>query len=165
MKYHVTVNGSERVVEIEGDRVSVDGESMALDLSSLGEDRGGSLLLDGRSYRVAGEQVESGEWRIEVDGDTIPVTALTERMMRIREMSRLAGAEQGIRPLKAPMPGLVIKVEVSVGDAVEAGQGLAIVEAMKMENELTAPGAGTVTAVHVDAGDTVEKDQVLIEFE
>ncbi|NNF26941.1 MAG: hypothetical protein HKN73_06975 [Gemmatimonadetes bacterium] len=63
------------------------------------------------------------------------------------------------------MPGLVVKVEVAEGDAVEVGQGLVVVEAMKMENELTATAAGTVARVAVNAGDAVEKDQVLLEFE
>jgi len=63
------------------------------------------------------------------------------------------------------MPGLVIKVEVQEGDAVVGGQGLVIVEAMKMENELKAEGEGRVARVLVAPGQTVEKDQVLVEFE
>jgi len=62
------------------------------------------------------------------------------------------------------MPGLVVRVEVSVNDLVVAGQGVVIVEAMKMENELTADVAARVTAVHVEAGDAVERDQVLVEL-
>ena len=71
----------------------------------------------------------------------------------------------GPAPIRAPMPGLVVKVEVAVGDAVEEGQGMAIVEAMKMENELRAEGAGVVSSIHVAPGDTVAKDEVLIELE
>jgi biotin carboxyl carrier protein len=63
------------------------------------------------------------------------------------------------------MPGLVVRVEVAPGDEVEAGQGLVIVEAMKMENELKAARAARVKAVHVVAGAAVEKDAVLVEFE
>jgi pyruvate carboxylase subunit B len=62
------------------------------------------------------------------------------------------------------MPGLVVRVEVSVDDIVTAGQGVAIVEAMKMENELTAKADARVSAVHVAPGDAVERDQVLVEF-
>ena len=62
------------------------------------------------------------------------------------------------------MPGLVVKVEVAEGDAVHPGQGLLIVEAMKMENELKAEAAGFVARIHVGPGEAVEKDQVLIDF-
>jgi pyruvate carboxylase subunit B len=63
------------------------------------------------------------------------------------------------------MPGLVVKVEVQEGDEVVAGQGVAIVEAMKMENELKTESAGVVSRVHVSPGEAVEKDQILIELE
>jgi pyruvate carboxylase subunit B len=63
------------------------------------------------------------------------------------------------------MPGLVVRVEVEPGMVVQAGQGLVIIEAMKMENELRAPGPARVRAVHVQAGIAVEKDAMLVEFE
>jgi|TARA_Y100000780_G_C13332865_1_gene282098 biotin carboxyl carrier protein len=62
------------------------------------------------------------------------------------------------------MPGLVVKVEVQEGDLVEAGRGLLVVEAMKMENSLTAPVGGRIGAIHVVAGQTVEKDEILIDL-
>jgi pyruvate carboxylase subunit B len=67
--------------------------------------------------------------------------------------------------IKAPMPGLVVRVQVAVGQAVTAGVGLVVVEAMKMENELKAPRAGTVAQVHVQAGDKVEKGQPLVSLQ
>jgi pyruvate carboxylase subunit B len=63
------------------------------------------------------------------------------------------------------MPGLVVKIEVEVGDEVRAGQGLVIVEAMKMENELKSEGAGRVAAIHAGVGDAVEKDQILVDLD
>ena len=71
----------------------------------------------------------------------------------------------GPKALKAPMPGMVVRVEVEVGQTVAPGDGLVIVEAMKMENELKSEGAGRVSRVLVQPGQTVEKDQTLIEFE
>jgi pyruvate carboxylase subunit B len=62
------------------------------------------------------------------------------------------------------MPGLLVQLEVAIGDRVEAGQGVAIVEAMKMENELKAEAPGVVARIHVRPGQAVEKDQVLIEL-
>ena len=68
------------------------------------------------------------------------------------------------RPVTAPMPGMVIRVEVSEGDSVSAGQGLVIVEAMKMENELCAEGPAVVRRVLVRDGDAVEKGQLLVDL-
>ena len=69
------------------------------------------------------------------------------------------------RTIVAPMPGLVVKVEVEVGQAVRAGQGVVVVEAMKMENELKAPADGVVAKIHVEPRQTVEKGTVLITLE
>jgi pyruvate carboxylase subunit B len=80
-------------------------------------------------------------------------------------MTGAAVAAHGPRPIVAPMPGMVVKVEVAEGDVVREGQGVVIVEAMKMENELRAAGAGRVRRVHVSRGQAVEKDQVLVELE
>ena len=70
----------------------------------------------------------------------------------------------GPSALRAPMPGMVIKIEVEEGQQVSAGQGLVIVEAMKMENELRSPGEARVGRILVEEGTAVEKDQVLMEF-
>jgi pyruvate carboxylase subunit B len=98
-------------------------------------------------------------------GRRIRAEAIDERTRAIREMTGAGGAALGPAPIRAPMPGLVVKVEVEEGDVVEAGQGMAIVEAMKMENELKAEGPGVVSTIHVAAGDTVEKDQILIDLD
>jgi len=76
------------------------------------------------------------------------------------------GREGGLGPrtLRAPMPGMVIRVEVEEGQPVSAGQGLVIVEAMKMENELKSPTEARVGKILVQEGTAVEKDQVLMEF-
>ena len=75
-----------------------------------------------------------------------------------------SSAASGPAPLVAPMPGLVVRVSVAVGDQVSAGQGLVVVEAMKMENELRATVAGVVTAVRAIAGTAVEKGAILVEL-
>ena len=88
-----------------------------------------------------------------------------ERTRAIREMTGAGGAAAGPAPVKAPMPGLVVKVEVEPGDRVRKGQGIVIVEAMKMENELRADTDATVAAVHVTPGQAVERDQILVIFQ
>ena len=103
-------------------------------------------------------------WDLRVGGRRYYAEAVDERTRAIREMTGLAAGPLGPRPVRAPMPGMVVKIEVAVGDAVTPGQGVAIVEAMKMENELKAESAGVVTRIHVEPGDAVEKDQILIDL-
>ena len=79
-------------------------------------------------------------------------------------MAGVSAGPVGPRPVVAPMPGMVLRVEVEEGDRVEEGQGIVIVEAMKMENELRALSAGYVTRIHVREGEAVEKDQILVEL-
>ena len=67
--------------------------------------------------------------------------------------------------LRAPMPGKIVKITVAIGDQVKAKQRLAIIESMKMENQLLSPGAGAVSAIHFKPGDQVDADAVIIELE
>ncbi|HLL94438.1 MAG TPA: biotin/lipoyl-containing protein, partial [Spirosoma sp.] len=69
-----------------------------------------------------------------------------------------------VNTLKAPMPGLIVGINVAVGDTISKGDSVLILEAMKMENNLKAPGDGTVKAIRAIKGDRVEKGQVLVEF-
>jgi len=99
-----------------------------------------------------------------VDGARVEAEALDERMRPIKDLTAATAKASGPAPLVAPMPGLVVRIAVAVGDTVSAGQGLAVIEAMKMENELRATAAGVVTAVRVNAGEAVEKGAVLIDL-
>jgi pyruvate carboxylase subunit B len=85
-------------------------------------------------------------------------------MKAMRDMSSAGMVAKGPAPIRAPMPGLVVKVEVEEGELVEAGGGLLVVEAMKMENSLTARVGGRVGTIHVVAGQTVEKDEILMDL-
>ena len=102
---------------------------------------------------------------LRIDGRRHVVEALDERARAIRDLSGGAQAAPGPRVLRAPMPGLVVRVEVVVGDQVDAGQSVVVMEAMKMENELRSPTAGLVTSVRAVAGAAVEKGAILVEFE
>jgi biotin carboxyl carrier protein len=93
------------------------------------------------------------------------VEALDERTRTIRDLSNATAGPKGPAPLVAPMPGLIVRVNVAPGDTVSAGQGLVVMEAMKMENELRAAGPGTVKAVLAVPGTAVEKGAVLVELE
>ncbi len=163
-RYFVTIGGRTIPVDLEPGRVLVDGEAVDADLASVDGSALRSLIVDGASYSLLARRTGSGRWGVRLGGRSVDVEVVDERTQHIREMAGAMSGPAGPRPVKAPMPGLVIKVEVAEGDTIRPGQGLVIVEAMKMENELRAEAPARVRRVLVTAGETVEKDQVLIEF-
>ena len=165
MRYIVTLEGRTHEVHIDGDTVLLDGEPVEGTITRVAGTPLHALRIGANSHRVIAEREADGAWRLDVDGRPIAAEVVDERTHRLREMAVAAAGAEGPRPIKAPMPGLVVKVEVAVGEEVETGQGIVIVEAMKMENELDAEAPARVSAIHVAEGDTVEKDQVLVEFE
>ncbi len=164
MRYHVTISGTSFEVELGSDGTRVDGRPVSAELLSVAGTDVRSLLLDGASHRLVARRLGAGRWAVQTAGRRLEAEVLDERTRAIRDMAGARAGSQGSRPIRAPMPGLVVKVEVAEGDSVAEGQGVVIVEAMKMENELRAEGAGRVSRVLVTEGEAVEKDQVLIEM-
>lgn len=163
MKYTVTIEGRTIVVEVLGDGVVVDGVRHAATLEPVPHTPVRHLVLDGRSHALALTRQPDG-WTVGVSGDVWSADVVDERTRALREMTG-AGPRQGAGgSVKAPMPGLVLRLEVAVGDTVRAGQGLVVLEAMKMENEIKAVGAGVVRTIHVAAGQAVEKGTVLLDL-
>ena len=166
MRYVVEVDGERTVVELSGDEITVDGETVRAHLADVDGTPVSLLTIGSRVHRVVARRGEArGLYTLSIDGRRYAVEALDERTRAIRDLSAATSAAAGPSPLVAPMPGLVVRVGVEVGDAVQAGQGLVVMEAMKMENELRAPSAGTVRAVHAAPGTAVDKGAVLVELE
>ncbi len=165
MRYFVTIG--ERVFEVDvldGGRVTVDGRETVAGLAGDGPLR--HLLLDGRSYPLLAEPAgPRGQWTLRIDGHRFTAEALDERTRAIRDMTSGTRQSRGPLVVRAPMPGLVLRIEVETGQTVQAGQGIVIMEAMKMENELRADGGGIVSRILASPGDAVEKGTVLVEFE
>jgi biotin carboxyl carrier protein len=120
----------------------------------------GSIGLRGDSYEIAIEPRGRGRHFVHVDGHVVPVTVLAPG--RERSGSGTTANATGPIAIVSPMPGRIVKVLVTPGEAVNARQGLVVVEAMKMENELRAPRAGTVAEVRVREGAPVEANVVLV---
>ncbi|MDQ6738625.1 MAG: acetyl-CoA carboxylase biotin carboxyl carrier protein subunit, partial [Gemmatimonadota bacterium] len=106
-----------------------------------------------------------GRYTLDVDGHRYQVEALGERARAIQELAARSAPPAGPAPVIAPMPGLVVRINVAVGDTVAAGQGVLVMEAMKMENELRASAPAVVKSVRVTVGTAVEKGTILIEME
>ena len=165
MKYIVALQDLEIQVEEDGDLVTVDGRSVPASLSSAPGTPVRQLLIDGRSEALALDGAGAGRWAIVRRGERVELEVLDERARHIRSLTGAAERARGPAALKAPMPGLVVRLQVEAGQSVAAGAGVVVLEAMKMENELRAQAPGVVSAVRVRAGEAVEKGQVLVEFE
>jgi len=152
MKYVVLLDGQTIEVDVDGDRVTVDGHTHSATLAAIPGTPLRQLLIDGRPLTLSVEAVGRGRW------------ALTPKGERW-EMAGGGAQRRAAGVLKAPMPGLVVRVQVQPGEQVAAGAPLVVLEAMKMENELKAGAPAVVKSVRVAPGEAVEKGQVLVEFE
>ena len=143
-------------------RVAVDGSEFLVDGKKTGV-ANYSLIVDNRSFEVDVDTSED-EYRVLVDGRSYHIHLVDERQMRLGGLQ--SGIElEGRQEVSVPMPGKIIAVLVAEGDRVERGQGLVIVEAMKMENEVRCPVNGEVKEVKVKAGDALEAGAVLVVVE
>lgn len=165
MKYAVEVAGRTFSVELEGGRVTVDGRAVQARLDEARDPYVRRLSVGDASFEyitIAGEN--RGTWRLLGSGERLDAVVTDQRRKAIA-----AALGRGARPaaagaVRAPMPGLVVRVLVAEGDRIEAGAGLVVVEAMKMQNQLKSPAAGVVRKIHVQPGAAVEKGAVLVEL-
>jgi biotin carboxyl carrier protein len=165
MIYEVTVAGKAHRVELQrsGENwlCKLDGLDIPLDAVSTREGVL-SILIGGRSYEVKHEST-AAESNIVVAGVRVPVQVRDPRALRSRR--RGESGSDGPRKIVAPMPGKVVRILAPAGTPVEHGQGVIVIEAMKMQNELKSPKKGTVRKVNVVEGAAVEAGQALAEVE
>jgi biotin carboxyl carrier protein len=163
VKFVATIGRSTERVEVTGGdgryRVTIGDREWEVDarLSAQGI---ASLLVDGASY-VADLAYADGARAVEVGGETYTVVVEEETRYTIRTRGGLV-SDAGPQTVKAPMPGKITHVAVRPGDAIEPGDTLLVIEAMKMENELKASAAGTVAEVRVEPGQPVNAGDVLV---
>ncbi|GHA34589.1 hypothetical protein GCM10007103_15050 [Salinimicrobium marinum] len=125
------------------------------------------VLKDSRSFeaQILKSNFLQREYEVKINSSTYKIEISNELDLLIKEMGLSIRASQVINNIKAPMPGLILDVNVKEGEKVKEGDYLLVLEAMKMENSLTAPRDGIVKSVTVKVGQTVEKNQLLIEMD
>jgi pyruvate carboxylase subunit B len=166
VKYFVRLNGEEHEVALDSTGVHAAGNEVAAHVVPIDGTPVRMVTIGDAVHRVVVRPgATRGSYTLWLDGWRFEAEALDERTRAIRELSAASAGPAGPAPLKAPMPGLIVRIHVEVGVEVQAGQGLVVMEAMKMENELRAPAAGRVRAIVVTPGTAVEKGAVLIELE
>jgi len=185
---HITAGGRTRAVHISrnGDRflVSIDGRQHEVDVKVINgvwsmlvgalsgpanagphdqSDVGAGFSRPTRSYEVAFSPTPEGGMTVHIDG--VPVEVSISRMRRTGATAATHSSDEGPQRVTAPMPGKIVKLLVKPGDKVQPRQGVIVVEAMKMENELRARAAGTVSEVRVREGASVEAGAILVILE
>ena len=166
MELVILDSGSELRVSIErvgaAFVVSIDGRSYVVDRAAL-DDRLRSLVIDGRQFEVSAHSQGDGRYRIWALGRETEVE-VRDPLRHLAMGSGAAAQSDGKRAVHAYMPGRVVTVLVAQGGPVEVGQGVVVLEAMKMENEIRAEVAGVVTKLHVKPGQSVEGGDLLFEI-
>ncbi len=165
MRYVVEVQGERYDVEIGPDGVTFNGEPIHATLSDVPGSPVRQVMIGGAVHRIIARRgATRGQYTLLVNGNRHVLEALDARTRAIRDLSAATAGAAGPAPLVAPMPGMIVRITVAPGDIVVAGQGLVVMEAMKMENELRASGPGTVTAVRAVVGTAVQKGAILVEL-
>src|SRR5580704_404542 len=162
MTYDVVVDDKTHQVEltrhekawlckVDGQQIEVDAELTTRDVLSV--------LVGGKAYEIKRERSLQGELHMVIGSARYAVDVQDPRSLRTRRA--VAGAEAGPQKIKAAMPGKIVRILVSEGDDVEAGQGVIVMEAMKMQNEMKSPKAGRVQKVLTAEGSTVNAGDTL----
>lgn len=164
MKLEVQIGGRKRALEVvrRGGRMvcALDGRALDADAVEVATATY-SILLRGQSYEVRVHEAPDG-LHINSGGEELLAQVVDPRQWRSRRAVRGGGVEaEGRQEILAPMPGKIVRVLAKAGDAVEAGQGLLVVEAMKMQNEIKAPKTGKVEKMLVAEGQAVNAGETL----
>ena len=166
MTYDVVVDGKTHRLELTRGETTwlckVDAEEIEVDAALTARDIL-SVLVGGKAYEIKRERSLQGDIHLIIGSARYAVEVQDPRSLRTRRAA--AGAEAGPQKITAPMPGKIVRVMVSAGDEVKTGQGIIVMEAMKMQNELKSPKDGRVQKILTTEGSTVNPGDALAVIE
>lgn len=157
--YHVSINNNVKL-DLSGQDVT------KLDAIKV-TDTTYHILLNNTSYEaeITDRDFRMKQYKVKINSNTYNVHIFNPLDALIKELGFAVGASKKINEIKAPMPGLILDINVKIGQEVGENEPLLILEAMKMENVIVSPRAGIIKSVAVEKGNAVEKNHLLIEFE
>lgn len=166
MKYQTEGKDRKHTLEIQEGSCTIDGQHQSFEFHQF-TSQDATIRLNDQLHKVRFlERSEDGKTlKAVVNGKVTEITLKSETDLLLEKMGGGAANNQSAKKIKAPMPGLIVKIQVEIGQEVEKGQVLLNFEAMKMENQLKSPGPGKVKTILVTQGDKVEKGQLLVEME
>ena len=164
MRYYAKLKDGEKRVEIRKEGTTyfcdIDGMTFVADARLIDGPSVMSLIVDKKCYEAVITNI-GRKMIVSTGGEEFEVE-VTDELEHRSVGARGAAAELGIEEVKAPMPGVVVALEVDIGDEIAPGSPVVIVEAMKMQNEISTLGGGVVKKILVKAGDVVESQQTLL---
>ena len=161
--FNAAIDGQEYLIErAEDGSISVNGTPVEVERILAGKAQ--HLRIGTKTFDVSSLRREEEGYHLLLNGMSLHVTVEDERAMLLKTFGGEKATKVHSAILRSPMPGKIARVLVSEGELIEAGQGVLILEAMKMENEIKAPAAGIVKVIRVSESDAVEKNAILIEI-
>ncbi len=172
MKYKAIVNKSKPIniefdssegSSIHGHSILVDGQKKDIHLVKLSENMY-QLIFDGKTY-IGEVNLKGDDFTVRFKEELLEIELLDEKNLLIERLGIKSMAKKTSGQIKSPMPGLVVELNVQVGDEVKKDQGLLVLEAMKMQNEIKSPLDGKIKAIAINVNEPVEKNQLLLTIE
>ena len=164
--YKATVDNTSHQIELDGSTFKVDGKEVPVDIQKIGKNRF-HILWQHKTYivEVVKDDAKSKTHSIKVNEQLYQVDLADEMDALLEKMGIDQTFEEKTVEIVAPMPGLILDINVAVGDEVEEGDKILVLEAMKMENIIKSPGKAVIGDIKVAVGDSVENGQSLVHFE
>ncbi|KAF0153380.1 MAG: pycB [Ignavibacteria bacterium] len=164
-EFVITVNNKKKTVRVNDDgTVNLDGKLQSASVTKI-SNHSYLLRFGNKIYEAAVNKSSNGEFRFLIDGWYFDTNVRTRLQETAYELLRNKQKTYHHTEVKAPMPGLLIKIKKTVGDFVELGEPILVLEAMKMENDLHSPSSGIIKEIHFQEGQTVEKGSVILIIE
>ena len=153
-------------IESDKDKVTINNKEVEADIIKTGG-RSFNILLEHKSYNadVISVNHDTKTFIVNINNNRYEIVLKDKFDLLLKQLGMEDIANVKVNEIKAPMPGLVLDIKVNEGDAIEKGDTVLVLEAMKMENIIKSPGAGTVKKVHVESGKAVEKNELLLELD
>lgn len=163
--FKATINEQSFEIQQADEHYKVNGDILNWDLERIGP-ASYHLLYENISYNVEVLSIDSEKKTVvfKIDGKKLEVELKSKMDLLLEKLGMDNLASNKVNDIKAPMPGLILSIDVAEGDDVKKGDPVAILEAMKMENIIKSPGDGIVKAIKVKKGDGVEKGEILVLF-
>ncbi len=162
--YIVSLNEKKYSLKILSyNKVELNGDTYDVELSQLSK-YSYLIIVNNNTYHVTSEKLNSDNYSFSINGSSYNTTVRTNLEEKANEYLRNKEKESGTEIIKSPMPGLIVKILKQVGDNIEVGEPIILLEALKMENEIRASASGIVKSINTKENSSVEKGQALLEI-
>lgn len=164
-EFIVTINNRKHEVSISDDGKVLSGDKYLTTELLFISKNAYTMRIGDNVYEITSNKLGQDRYGVIIDACYFDTTVRTKLQETANELQKNKSRLFHHSDVKAPMPGLLLKLKVNIGDEIKIGDSILILEAMKMENELRSPASGTVKSIHFNEGQSVEKDSVIMTIE